>query len=116
MNAGESQHPISTPAVKDIKVRDNPPVKNQVLSVDNKRGPTLITLMFFLKDGLKVVLSVLNLNMRPVFTESMIQLKLDVTYFSDFFSFHEIAMSYVHLYPLSGIGPCGKWPLHSADT
>lgn len=40
MNAGESQHPISTPAVKDIKVRDNPPVKNQVLSVDNKRGPT----------------------------------------------------------------------------
>lgn len=45
----------------------------------------LIILMFFLEDGLKVVLSVLNLNMRPVFTESMIQLKLNGTYFSDFF-------------------------------
>lgn len=40
MSSGESQHPISTPAVKDIKVRDNTPVKNQVLSVDNKQGPT----------------------------------------------------------------------------
>lgn len=33
MSSGESQHPISGPAVKDIKVRDNTSVKNQVLFI-----------------------------------------------------------------------------------
>lgn len=104
----ESQNPISTPAVKDIKVRNDTPYAIQLI---NKRPYSKMISFFF--SGRQTKSNIIHFRSwhQLCFHRKYIQLKTKV-----FFSFSWDYSIFCSFVALAGIGACGKWPLHSADT